>query len=92
MVRGVGVLCQKLDGRRADMRVCRGCIVVETSYCRFSGISTYFAISMPSCGCCDCDTYDNSIMVRGVGVLCQKFDGSRADMMVCGGCLVVETS
>ena len=72
MVRGVGVLCQKLDGRRADMRVCGRCLVMETSYCRFSGPTTYFAISMPSCGCCDCDTYDNAFMVRGVGVLCQK--------------------
>ena len=72
MVRGVGVLCQKLDGRRVDIRVWGGCLVVEKSYCRFSGPTTYFAISMPSYGCCDCDTYDNAIMVRGLGVLCQK--------------------
>ena len=72
MVRGVRVLCQKKDGRRADIRVCEGCVVVKKSSCRFSGLTTYFAISMPSCGCCDCDTYDNASMVRGVGVLCQK--------------------
>ena len=45
------------------MRVCGGCLVVEKSYCRFSGPTTYFAISMPSCGCCDCDTYDNACLV-----------------------------
>ena len=72
MVRGVGVLCQKLEGRRADIRVCGRVAVVGKSYCRFTGPTTYFATSMPSCGCCDCDTYHNASMVGGVGVLCQK--------------------
>ena len=61
-------------------RVCGGCLVVEKSYIRFFGPTTYFAISMPTCGCCDCDTCDNAIMVRGVGVLCQKLDGRRAEL------------
>ena len=66
------MMCQKLDGRRADIRVCGGCLVVEKSYFRFPGPTTYFAISMPSCGYSDCDTYDNASMIRNVGVMYQK--------------------
>ena len=73
------------------MRVCEGCLVVEKTCCIFSGTTTYFAISMPSCGCCDCNTYDNASMVRGVEVLCQKLEGRKADMRVCEGCLVVKS-
>ena len=72
MARGVGVLCQKQEGRRAEIREGGGCHVVEKPYGRFSGYTTCFVASMPSCGCCDCDTYDNAFMARGVGVLCQK--------------------
>ena len=43
---------------------------------RFPGPTTCFAASMPSCGCCECDKFDNNNSnARGVGVLCQKQDG-----------------
>ena len=59
-------------GCGTELKGCGGCAVVAKWGCRFSGPTPYFAASMPSCGCCDCDKYDNNSKARGVGVLCQK--------------------
>ena len=57
---------------------------MEKLECRFPS-PTYFATSMPSCGFCDCDRYDNNSMVRGKGVLWREKDGGEAEIKGGGG-------
>ena len=71
MLRGVGVLWRKLHKCDAEIKECRGSLVVGEGGCRFYSL-TYFATSMPSCGCCDLEGYNNTSMLRGVEVLWRK--------------------
>ena len=57
---------------------CGGCAVLTMLRCRFSGYTTIFGTSLPSCGFKYDDIYDNYSKARGVGVLCQSLDGWQA--------------
>ena len=70
MVRDVGLLWRSKDGCEAYLKD-GGCFVVENCWYRYSS-PTYFATSMPSCGYCALERYDNNSMVRGVKLLLGK--------------------
>ena len=48
-----------------EIKGCGSCLVVEQYGCIFYSL-TYFATSMPSCGCCVSEGYDNASMRNGV--------------------------
>ena len=89
MGRGVSVPWSRKDGCAAEIKGCGWCSVVKKVKVKILS-PTHLTTSMPSCGYCAWERYENYSMVRGVPVLWRRKDGCAAEIKGCGGCSKVK--